>query len=105
MKVNKLDLGRLVNPKQILMASGDCITISQGAATQLANAGIIAGVAFLSTLSGSAITDTGNGMKALISASIAGGMAFFTSLSLQRGLNKTPQGDPSTQGTGTPSTT
>jgi len=56
---------------------------------QLANAGIIAGVNFFTTLGGLGATGLlGDPLKGLIAAGISAGVGFFVTLAAQRGLQK-----------------
>jgi len=53
----------------------------------LINAGILAGLAFFTSLGGMSVTGLiAEPEKALISAGIAGAIAFFTRLAIERGL-------------------
>jgi len=56
---------------------------------QLANAGIIAGSNFFTTLAGLQVTGmTQDPQTALIAAAVSAGLGFFASLITQRGLQK-----------------
>lgn len=56
---------------------------------QVANAGIIAGLNFFSTLAGLQVTGiTTDPVTALTAAAISAGLGFFASLFTQRGLKK-----------------
>jgi hypothetical protein len=60
-----------------------------GVKDQIANALIIAGFNFFSTLAGLGVTSlTGEPVTALAAAGVSAGLGFFASLMLQRGLKK-----------------